>query len=66
MALSKTKYCRGLQCEKMLWLDENMSEVADLSLVNDSVFETGNEVITDRIGIRKIYIENKIKILLVI
>lgn len=44
MALSKTKYCRGLQCVKMLWLDENMPEVADLSLVNDSVFETGNEV----------------------
>ena len=44
MALSKTKYCRGLQCIKMLWLDQYMPEVRDDSLINESVFETGNEV----------------------
>ena len=27
--LSKSKYCRAKQCNKMLWLDKNMPEVAE-------------------------------------
>ena len=27
MNLSKSRYCRGLQCKKMLWLEKNMPEV---------------------------------------
>ena len=29
MNLSKTKYCNGIQCKKMLWLLENKPEVKD-------------------------------------
>ncbi len=43
MQLSKTKYCRAVQCEKMLWLDlykpEEAEEVSDAS-----VLENGTEV----------------------
>ena len=42
--LSKTKYCNGVQCPKMLWLKENKPEVFDDSVMNQSVLETGNEV----------------------
>lgn len=44
MSLSKSKYCRGVQCKKMLWIDKYHPEYKDESLVNDSVFDTGNEV----------------------
>lgn len=41
--LSKTKYCRGVQCPKMLWMDKYMPEEAvqkDLS----RIFQNGTEV----------------------
>jgi len=42
--LSKSRYCRGLQCPKILWLDKNKSEVRDDSNKNQAVFDTGNKV----------------------
>lgn len=43
MSLSKSKYCRALQCKKMLWLDKNKPEEKS-ELNNDSVLEQGNAV----------------------
>ena len=41
--LSKSRYCNGLQCPKMLWLDEYKSdEKSDVN--NDSVLDNGTEV----------------------
>ena len=41
--LSKSKYCRAKQCNKMFWLDKNKPEEA-MPLNKDSVFETGTRV----------------------
>ena len=41
--LSKSKYCRAKQCNKMLWLDKNKPEEAT-QLNKDSIFETGTRV----------------------
>lgn len=41
--LSKSKYCRAKQCNKMLWLDKNKPECAELT-ENDSVLANGTEV----------------------
>lgn len=43
MNLSKSRYCRGLQCKKMLWLEKNKPEEM-IELNNDSVLEQGNVV----------------------
>ena len=43
MNLSKSKYCRGIQCPKMLWMDKHMPEKA-ADMGKESVFETGNMV----------------------
>lgn len=43
MQLSKTRYCRGIQCKKMLWLDMYKPEEA-MGVDNDSVLENGTEV----------------------
>ena len=43
MNLSKSRYCRGLQCKKMLWLEKNMPEVMT-EPNNDSILEQGNAV----------------------
>lgn len=43
MNLSKSRYCRGLQCKKMLWLEKNKPEEM-IPLNNDSVLEQGNMV----------------------
>jgi len=42
--LSKSRYCRGIQCPKILWLDEHKSEVRDDSVLNQAVMDTGNKV----------------------
>ena len=44
MNLSKSKYCSGVQCPKMLWLKKNQPEEFDESVMNESVLETGSEV----------------------
>lgn len=41
--LSKSKYCQGVQCEKMLWLNEYKSDKA-VKDSNDSVLENGRKV----------------------
>ena len=43
MYLSKSKYTLGLQCEKILWLDKNKSEVKE-EINNDNVLDNGTEV----------------------
>ena len=43
MYLSKSKYCNGLQCKKMLWLYQNKPEEASI-LDNKAVLDNGNLV----------------------
>ncbi len=43
MNLSKSKYCEGFQCKKLLWLEEHKSEVKE-EKNNESIYETGTEV----------------------
>ena len=43
MNLSKSKYCSGIQCKKILWLDKNMPEVR-VETASESVLENGTEV----------------------
>jgi len=42
--LSKSRYCAGLQCAKILWMDCHKSEEKDVSGVNQARFETGTKV----------------------
>ena len=42
--LSKSRYLRGLQCPKILWMDNNKAEERDDSLYNQAVLDTGNRV----------------------
>ena len=42
--LSKSRYCSGVQCPKMLWLRENKPEAYDTSCMNQSVLDSGLEV----------------------
>ena len=44
MNLSKSRYTKGVQCPKMLWMDEHMRELFDESVMNEAVLKTGNEV----------------------
>ncbi|MBQ9565324.1 MAG: DUF2779 domain-containing protein [Synergistaceae bacterium] len=39
--LSKTKYCRGIQCPKMLWMDEHMPEQAAADPGGEARMATG-------------------------
>ncbi len=43
MYLSKSKYCKAVQCYKMLWLDKNKSEEG-VSVDNSSVLDNGTVV----------------------
>ena len=43
MNLSKSKYCNGIQCKKMLWLDKYKPEEKE-KLDNEAVFDNGNDV----------------------
>ena len=43
MYLSKSKYCSGVQCNKMLWLDKYKSEVKE-EIDNSSVLDNGTKV----------------------
>lgn len=44
MNLSKSRYTRGVQCARMLWLGEHCPELFDCSVMNEAVLATGNEV----------------------
>ena len=41
--LSKSKYCKCVQCKKILWLKKYKPEVA-VESEKDAVFENGNKV----------------------
>ena len=42
--LSKSLYCNGVQCPKMLWLKKHRPDLFDDSVLNQAVLDTGNEV----------------------
>ena len=39
--LSKSRYCSGIQCPKMLWLKEHKPEVYDAACANQSILQAG-------------------------
>lgn len=41
--LSKSKYCRAKQCNKMLWLDKNMPEAFEQT-ASDEILKNGSKV----------------------
>ena len=41
--LSKSKYCAGIQCPKMLWLRKNKPEIAT-PIMNQAILDAGNNV----------------------
>lgn len=43
MNLSKSKYCNGIQCKKLLWLDVHKPELKE-DISNESVLDNGKEV----------------------
>lgn len=43
MNLSKSKYCKGVQCNKILWMDNNKKEEG-VEVTNNSVLDNGTEV----------------------
>ena len=57
MNLSKSKYCSGVQCPKMLWLKKNKPEEFDESVMNQAVLETGSEVGDLAMGLFGDYVE---------
>lgn len=44
MNLSKSRYTKGVQCPKMLWMDAHMREKFDESVMNQAVLDTGSMV----------------------
>ena len=57
MYLSKSQYCAGVQCPKMLWLKKNKPEEFDESVMKESVLETGSEVGDLAMGLFGPYVE---------
>ena len=43
MYLSKSRYCEGVQCEKILWLNENKPNTSDDN-GSEAILETGRKV----------------------
>ena len=43
-SLSKSLYCSGVQCPKMLWLKKHRPELFDDSVIDQAVLDTGSEV----------------------
>ena len=44
MSLSKSRYTKGIQCPKMLWMELHMRDKFDESVLNQAVLETGSMV----------------------
>lgn len=44
ITLSKSAYCKGIQCPKMLWLDRYKKDEFDDSVMNQMILEAGNEI----------------------
>ena len=43
MHLSKSRYCEGVQCEKILWLNEHGQDTVD-DKGSEAILETGRKV----------------------
>ena len=41
---SKSRYCDGLQCPKILWLKEHLPEKFDNSVINQAVLSTSKDI----------------------
>lgn len=41
---SKSRYCSGVQCSKILWLRQNMPEEFDDGVMNQAILSAGNDV----------------------
>ena len=44
MNLSKSRYTKGIQCSKILWMGAHMREKFDESVINQAVLDTGSMV----------------------
>ena len=44
IALSKSRYTKGMQCPKMLWMDAHMRDKFDESVMNQAILDTGSRV----------------------
>ncbi len=44
IGLSKSRYTKGVQCPKMLWMDAHMRDKFDESVMNQAVLDTGSKV----------------------
>ena len=44
MNLSKSRYTKGIQCPKILWMDAHMRDKFDESVMNQAVLDTGSMV----------------------
>ncbi len=42
IGLSKSKYCQGIQCPKIIWMDQNKPE--EKAEMDETVFEVGSRV----------------------
>ncbi len=42
--ISKSDYTKGLQCPKILWMDANMRDKRDMSLIDEARLKEGNRV----------------------
>lgn len=49
--ISKSRYCSAVQCPKMLWLQKNLPDEIDSSVMNQSVLDTGLAVGTLAMGL---------------
>ena len=55
--LSKSRYTKGVQCPKMLWMDLHMPEQFDRSVMNEAVLQTGSDVGDVAMGYYGDYVE---------
>ena len=57
MPISKTDFVRGLQCEKMLWLDAHAPELKIIPPEVQAKLDAGNEFGDAAMGIFGAYVE---------
>ena len=57
MFLSKSRYCEGMQCPKMLWLKKNRPEEFDVTILDEQVLLTGDLVGDLAMGLFGHYVE---------
>ncbi len=55
--LSKSRYCSGVQCPKMLWLKKNKPEEFDDSVISQVILDNGSEVGDLAMGLLGDYVE---------